>query len=475
MIVPDHEIFLMPGCQDIETVARVEFVQSLEEGRDPAEIEALRDQWEKSPKGSLELSQLYDSILKVPCHAGFPFQEPDDLPGIRALRQNPLSPLRSAELGPDLDDRMYGAWLGRCVGCALGKPVELFMFKGPNEKLSSRQRQKIYLTAISADEWPLRDYFPEHSPAEHESGSVVFPQSTREHIAYMETDDDIRYTVLAQIVLREKGSEFTTWDVAQGWMEYLGYAHVFTAEAHAYRNFILEEDQRGALVQGDLSDQDWLRIATHKNPYREWIGAQIRVDAYGYAAPGNPTLAAEFAYRDARLSHVKNGIYGAMFCAAMIASAFSAADPRAVVAAGLAEIPATSRLHAAIQEVISLCDGVTADRFEEVFDAIEKRFGHYDPVHTINNAAVCAAALLLSGGDFSLGVTLAVMGGWDTDCNGATVGSILGAMNGAKRLPSFWTARLNDTLKAGIVEYHPVAISECARYSTEIARKINPG
>ena len=64
------------------------------------------------------------------------------------------------------------------------------------------------------------------------------------------------------------------------------------------------------------------------------------------------------------------------------------------------------------------------------------------------------------------------MAGFDTDCNGATVGSILGAMNGASKLPAQWTARLNDTLKSGIAEYHPVAISECAKRSLDIVRKL---
>ena len=215
---------------------------------------------------------------------------------------------------------------------------------------------------------------------------------------------------------------------------------------------------------------DWGWVAHHLNPYREWIGAQIRVDSYAYAAPGNPELAAEFAWRDARISHAKNGIYGAMFCAAMIAAAFTTGDTREIVEAGLAEIPSTSRLYSELRQVIAICEAHGSDfvEFENVFAKIYALLGHYSPVHTNSNAAICVAALLLSGGDFHRGITLAVMGGWDTDCNGATVGSVVGAICGANAAPIHWTGRLNDTLHAGIVGYDPIAISECARRSMQI-------
>ena len=99
-------------------------------------------------------------------------------------------------------------------------------------------------------------------------------------------------------------------------------------------------------------------------------------------------------------------------------------------------------------------------------------FNHYDPVHTNNNAALCAAALIHSGGDYEKGITTAVLGGWDTDCNGATVGSILGASLGAAALPKSWTGPLNDTLYAEVTGFHPIAISECARRSCEVFRKL---
>ncbi|NJL32418.1 MAG: ADP-ribosylglycohydrolase family protein [Phycisphaerales bacterium] len=366
-------------------------------------------------------------------------------------------------------DRMYGAWLGRCAGCALGKPVEGFM--RPHNGLSSKDRIKTYLQAIDPQEYPLRNYFPKHSPAEDKTGQVHCYASTREDIAYMESDDDIRYTVIGQMVLAEHGPKFTSRDVANAWLTHLPYRMVCTAETQAYRNLVREQDFH--VWPPSKASIDWLANATFENPYREWIGAQIRADSFGYAAPGNPALAAEFAWRDARMSHIANGIYGEMFVAAMIAAAYVLEDPLAIVEAGLAQIPRTSRLHADMRKVIALCKRHQNDpaKFEKVLDGVYKQLGAYNPVHTNNNAGLVVAALLLSRGQLHEGITIAVMGGWDTDCNGATVGSILGACLGAKKLPNHWTDPLHDTLNAQIFGYHPIAISECAKRSLKIARR----
>ncbi|RLE97769.1 MAG: ADP-ribosylglycohydrolase family protein, partial [Thermoprotei archaeon] len=220
----------------------------------------------------------------------------------------------------------------------------------------------------------------------------------------------------------------------------------YTAERAAYRNLVI-----------GLKPPE---TATFLNPYREWIGAQIRADLWGYVSPGDPERAAEYAYRDPRLSHTKNGIYGEIFVAALIALAYVHEEPLKLVEEAARAVPERSRLAEAIRHVVALYrKGL---EWEEAVEEILARYGRYHPVHTVNNAAIVVAALLWGEGDFARTITYAVLAGLDTDCNGATAGSVVGLMLGASRLPREWVRPLNDTLATGLSGLGEVRISKLA-------------
>lgn len=234
----------------------------------------------------------------------------------------------------------------------------------------------------------------------------------------MESDDDIRYTLMGLLIIEKHGRDFTWRDVAWLWENQFPMAQLCTAECQAALNYNL----CGGRQNKPAWDID--RIRCFNNPYREWIGAQIRADFFGWACAGNPELAAEFAWRDASWTHVKNGIYGEMFMAAVEAAAFVESNPVRLVEIGLGEIPRNCRLAAALRK--ALAEIPKHDGMESFMAYMDDEFGTMSSVHTINNAVLCAAALIYGKMNPDACVCEAVTGGLDTDCNGATVGAIAG-------------------------------------------------
>ena len=255
-----------------------------------------------------------------------------------------------------------------------------------------------------------------------------------DNIQYMDRDDDLDFPILALLALEHKGAHMTARTMAGTWLSRMPYGCLYTAEDSAYRNFVM----------GIKPPES----ATYRNPFREWIGAQIRADMFGYVAPGWPERAAELAFYDASISHTKNGIYGEMWVAAMIAAAFVHSDIEVIIKAGLGEIPENSRLAEAIRSTLEWCR--ETDDWESAWEKINEHYGHYHGVHTINNAALVVMGLYYGSKDFENGIVITVRGGWDTDCTGATVGSILGIVFGADALPAKWVGVLNDRLLSAV-------------------------
>jgi ADP-ribosylglycohydrolase len=70
--------------------------------------------------------------------------------------------------------------------------------------------------------------------------------------------------------------------------------------------------------------------------------------------------------------------------------------------------------------------------------------------------------LLFGGGDLERTLCLTLVGGYDTDSNCATAGSIVGMMVGAESLPEKWILPLNDKLESMVMGFGNCAISNLA-------------
>lgn len=419
-----------------------EYKQCVEEGLEIEQYKELFEAIAKLPKSEIS-KDFGDVIFKAICSAkiksDYPYTEPSDLEEIRTLRK-PF-PLDGTVDYEKLEGKLRGAWLGRTCGCMLGKTVEGVR----SDELTAFLKQ--------TNNYPMHRYMKRVDATEEICKDKSFGFM---HTCYvddgdgMPVDDDTNYTVLAQIIIEKYGRNFTPDDVAHAWLDYQPKNAYCTAERVAFCNF----------VKGYRPPES----AVYQNPYREWIGAQIRGDYFGYINPGNPELAAEMAWRDASISHVKNGIYGEMFIAAMLAAAAVTNDTEKILRAGLAQIPSTSRLYEAIKSVIEKYhSGLTqAQMFDYIYKCWPEESSH-SRLHTISNAMIVAAALLYGNGDYGKSICIAVEAAFDTDCNAATVGSIVGLANGADAIDKIWSEPINDTLHTSIFGVGTVKISEMAK------------
>ncbi len=424
-----------------------EYMQSIEEGLDIEQYKDLFESVQKMPFCK-EREDIADSIFSIITNAkqreGYEYNEPSELDSIKALRDGfeISGKLPSKE---EMKKKIEGAWYGRICGCLLGKPVEC-----------SRTDELVpFLKDIN--NYPMNRYILKSEITDEIQKKYKFPFKKHTYIDTIDgapVDDDTNYTVMSQLMIEKHGKNFTAKDVGEMWLSTQPIYNYFTAERVAFKN----------LVMGFAPPNS----AKYKNPFREWIGAQIRGDYYGYINPGNAEKAADMAFRDATVSHTKNGIYGEMFVSAMIAGAAVSNNIIEIIKTGLGQIPKTSRLYEEINDVITdYKNGVSC---QEVFNKIHEKYDEYTGhgwCHTLSNAKIVAAGLLYGNGDYAKSICLAVQTGFDTDCNAATIGSILGMAYGIDSIEAYWYSPINDKLNTSILGHGTLKVSDLIEKTME--------
>jgi hypothetical protein len=459
----------MPGYANWRTLYKDEYRQLYEEGYPvgdsptpdlsadylpfPVEVRGTLDE---QAIAEADWERAYYNLLQVRERGRRPdysYVEPDGYAEIIAEAAPPpaLEPLSADEY----PGRIKGAWFGRCAGVVLGKPLEMGW---------DRQMIRRYLESVDA--YPLDDWVPARSEALDITLRTDCVPSTRGNVCYTQPDDDIHYTVMSLLLVEHKGLDFTPLDVGINLLDNVPIRWLWGADHQAYYHLVSR--MRGYWEYNDVPIAD---IPTTLNPWREWINGQLKADLWGYLTPGAPRTGARYIHRQASLSLVKNGIYGGMFVSGCLSAALTRRPTvEAIIAGGLAAIPQRSRLAEAVRQVVAWY-GETDD-WIATCDRIQARYGHLHFADQINNLAMVVLALLHGRLDYTRSITTAVMAGMDVDCNGGTVGSIVGAAIGYDRLDQRWIAPLHDTVKTVVAGFGEGTISGLAERTIALRARL---
>lgn len=316
--------------------------------------------------------------------------------------------------------RLKGAFFGRVSGCTLGAPVEGWTL----EQIDSYAKE----TGMTS---PFSDYWPSIPEPERVRYIIqTFGDYTRYNLNGVPADDDIGYTILSYLMVKEHGRNFALADVAEVWQKYI--TESYTAEEVAMKN----------LAKGVAPEQ----AADIDNPYDDLIGADIRVDGYAYMSPCDPDEAVRMAFTDAYISHRGEGIYGAMYFAAAISIAFAKNNTKDALTEALKYIPADCELHAGLTWALDIWDKV--GDFRNAARLVDERYPGMNIVHTLNNACLTVFALALGGNDVGRVFAEAVSMAHDADCTAATAGSIAGACYGIDALDEHWYKPFGDKVNS---------------------------
>ncbi len=183
----------------------------------------------------------------------------------------------------------------------------------------------------------------------------------------------------------------------------------------------------------------------YHNQWKHSNGAWIRSEIWACLAPGCPDIAIRYAYEDASVDHGGGeGTYAELFTAAVESAAFVETDRDKLIDVGLSRIPPDCRVARSIRIVR---DAYAKDlTWQEARTAVVKDSEDLGWFQAPANVAFVIIGWLFGEGDFGKSLCIAVSCGDDTDCTGATLGSILGIILGRNAIPKEWTEPIGDRI-----------------------------
>ena len=336
----------------------------------------------------------------------------------------------------DYAERVYAGVLGKIIGVYLGRPFEQW----------SHER-------ITAELGEIRGYV-----------------NDRLAVPLIVADDDITGTFTFFRALTDRGCppDLSAAQIGETWLNYI----VKNRTILWWGGIGLSTEHTAwcRLASGTPAPQSG-SATLNGTLVSEQIGAQIFIDAWGLANPGDPERAAFFARRAASVSHDGVAVHGAQVVAAMVAAAFVEPSVDRIVSAALAQIPIDSLIRR-LADDIAAWHGEDPGDWRRTFAKIRETYGYSlygGGCHIVPNHALIHLALRHGAGDFHEAQSIVNTAGWDTDCNAGNIGCVLGVAGGLEGLAGGpdWRGPVADRLLLPTAE-GGAAITDAAREAVTI-------
>lgn len=166
---------------------------------------------------------------------------------------------------------------------------------------------------------------------------------------------------------------------------------------------------------------------SYDNKFYAGLGAAIRSEIWACLCPADPKLATELALEDSCIDHYDDGVEAACFLAALQSAAFTEKRIEELLKTALEYIPIHGRLHCALTDTINWWREF--GNVIQIRGLILEKYGVQNFTDVSMNISFVLLGLLSGKGDFTKSICATVNCGYDTDCNGATLGALLGIMN----------------------------------------------
>ncbi len=304
-----------------------------------------------------------------------------------------------------LQDKIKGGWAGQVIGCTYGGPTE-FKFNGTmiGDQVPIQWNEDLML------------WWYENSPGLYDDVymDLTFVDIFEKH--GLDAHDSLHALAFAR-------AQYPLW-------------HANQAARYNILNGIMPP-----------ASGHW-----KNNPHADDIDFQIEADFAGLMAPGMVNSATSIGNRIGHIMNYGDGVYGGIYVAAMYALAFVHDDVEYIVEHALTTIPSESEFHQCISDVIGWYRQYPTDWKSTWFEAQKKWtadkgctdgvFKSYN-IDAKINAAYIVIGLLYGEGDYGKTIDISTRCGYDSDCNPANAGGILGTMIGYDNIPAYWKQGLD--------------------------------